>query len=70
MFNLLQLLLVGCGYVVSALGLRWGMRFLMDSSIMVVAKFFSHDEVFLKKKKKIFLNYFSFLLLVSQGVVS
>ena len=46
MFNLLQLLLVGCGYVVSALGLRWGMRFLMDSSIMVVAKFFSHDEVF------------------------
>ena len=69
MFNLLQLLLVGCGYVVSALGLRWGMRFLMDSSIMVVAKFFSHDEVFFKKKK-IFLNYFSFLLLVSQGVVS
>ena len=51
MFNLLQLLLVGCGYVVSALGLRWGMRFLMDSSIMVVAKFFSHDEVFFKKKK-------------------
>ena len=37
MFNLLQLLLVGCGYVVSALGLRWGMRLSMDSSIMVVA---------------------------------
>ena len=36
MFNLLQLLPVGCGYVVSALGLRWSMRFSMDSSIMVV----------------------------------
>ena len=36
MFNLLQLLPVGCGYVVSALGLRWSMGFSMDSSIMVV----------------------------------
>ena len=33
MLNLLQLLPVGCGYVVSALGLR---RFSVDSSIMVV----------------------------------